>query len=264
MRSLRKTFVWASLIAMCALLLTPPVMADWVSEITAANPLHWFRFEETSGATADDQGSADANGTYVGGVTLATPGLVGNAASFDGAGHVLIGGPNLATDWTLEAIFSADIENGGVSQGLIGADFASADARTAIKAEQWNETGQLGYTAFGVVDVTFTDAAAATPADFTHVVMVGDSAGVTLYVNGASAGTGATSAVLSRHAIGTGAVRADGTLVDGLTGAIDELVIYDRALDAAEIGAHYASIPEPSSWVLLVFGFAALIRRRRR
>jgi hypothetical protein len=51
--------------------------------------------------------------------------------------------------------------------------------------------------------------------------------------------------------------------VDGLTGAIDELVIYDRALDAAEIGAHYAAIPEPSSWVLLALGFAALIRRRR-
>ena len=38
-----------------------------------------------------------------------------------------------------------------------------------------------------------------------------------------------TTTALARYVLGAGAVRADGTLVDGLTGAIDELVIYDRA-----------------------------------
>ena len=54
--------------------------AAWDSTISGANPLHWFRFEEAAGsASADDQGSADTDGTYLGGVALETAGLVGNA-----------------------------------------------------------------------------------------------------------------------------------------------------------------------------------------
>ena len=162
--------------------------AAWDSTISGANPLHWFRFEETAGSTADDQGSANADGTYDGGVGLGTSGLVGNAASFDGIDdHVLVGGPNLTGDWTVETILEADTVSGGVSQGIIGNDFTAAD-RTALKAEQWNDTGQLGYTLFGVVDVTFTGAAAATPADYAHVTFVGTGAGVELFVNGVSQG----------------------------------------------------------------------------
>ena len=60
-------------------------LADWVSEVSGSNPLHWFRFEETEGTVADDQGSANVDGTYQGGVTLGNAGLVGNAAGFEGA-----------------------------------------------------------------------------------------------------------------------------------------------------------------------------------
>ena len=113
------------------------VRADWNSTISAANPLHWFAFDETSGTTADDQGSGNADGTYTGSVGLGAAGLVGNAASFDGASHVLVGGADLVGDWTVETIFKADTVNGGASMGLIGADFTAAN-RMALKAEQWN------------------------------------------------------------------------------------------------------------------------------
>ena len=170
-------FIWVS----------PASAQGWNDTIADANPLHWFAFEEEPGAdTADDQGSADADGTYMGAVTLGATGLVGNAATFAGSdGHVLVGGPNLDGDWTLEAIMNADIDNGGASQGVIGANF-TAEARMGVKAEQWNETGQLGYTVFGVVDVTFAESAAATPADYAHVALVGTAGGVELFVNGVS------------------------------------------------------------------------------
>ncbi|MCA9166910.1 MAG: hypothetical protein KDB23_04555 [Planctomycetales bacterium] len=234
--------------------------ADWNDTISAAAPLHWFNFNETTGTTIDDSGSANVDGTVMGAVGLGAAGAVGGAATFDGASYVLVGGPNLATPWTLESIFLADPVNGGPSMGLIGADFDAAE-RMAVKADQWNKTGQMGYTVFGVVDVTL---AGATPTDFEHVVLVGTDAGVELFVNGASVASDATATFLSRHLLGAGAVRSTGALVDGLTGTIDEIVIYDRALSAAEISSHYASVPEPASATLLLVGSLAALRLRRR
>jgi len=238
--------------------------ADWATEVSNANPINWFRFDELSGTVANDAGSAAMHGTYVGNVDLGSPGLVGYAAAFQGDSHVFLGGANVATDWTLEAIFKADTVSGGVSMGLVGTDFAAAADRMALKAEQWESTGQMGYTKFGVVDVTFDGSAAATPADFAHVVFVGANSGVNLYVNGAPAGSDAASTPLARWGLATGAIRADGTLVDPLTGVIDELVVYDRALSPAEISAHYSAIPEPTVLSLGVLGGVLVWGVRRR
>ena len=237
--------------------------ADWTSEITSGNPLNWFRFDELSGTVANDLGSANLDGTYVGNVVLGSQGPAGYAAAFNGAGHVFLGGANLTSDWTLETLFKADTVAGGVSMGLIGANFAAASGRMALKAEQWESTGQMGYTLFGVVDVTFNGPAAATPTDFAHVVFVAQNSGVSLYVNGALAASDAAASPLSRWALATGAVRADGTLVDGLTGVIDEMVIYDRALSTTEISAHYTSVPEPTVLSLAVLGGLVILIRGR-
>jgi hypothetical protein len=252
------------LAALSLLLVGHSVRADWNSTISGATPLHWYTFEETTGTTATDQGSGGLHGTYTGTVGLDQAGLVGRSASFDGTSYVLLGGANLAGDWTVEAIFKADTETGGVSMGLMGADFAAATGRMGIKAEQWESTGQLGYTVFGVVDVTFTDAAAATPSDYAHVALVGTAAGVELFVNGVSAGSDVTATELSRHVLGAGAVRDDASALDGLTGAIDELVIYDRALSAGDIAAHHAAIPEPSAAILALLGLGSLLAFRNR
>ncbi|MEZ6119358.1 MAG: LamG domain-containing protein [Pirellulaceae bacterium] len=248
-----------TLIAALVLLASGTVRADWNSVITADSPLHWFNFED-AGATADDLGSADADGTYAGGVTLGSAGLVGGAASFDGTGHVLVGGADLTGDWTVETIFKADTVNGGASMGIMGADFTAA-SRMALKAEQWNSTERLGFTVFGVVDVTTE---VPTPSDYSHVAFVGTSAGVSVFVDGVESGSSDVATALSRYVLGAGAIRADGSLVDGLTGSIDELVIYDRALSAGDIAAHYAAVPEPSSVVLIGLGTLGLLAIRRR
>jgi hypothetical protein len=238
--------------------------ADWITEINGADPLNWYKFDERSGTVANDFGSGNMNGTYMGNVVLGSQGLTGGAAEFAGGSYVFLGGANLTGDWSVEAIFKADTVAGGVSMGLVGTDFAAASGRMALKAEQWESTGQMGYTLFGVADVTFSAPAAVTPADFAHVVFVAQNSGVSLYVNGALAGTDATVSPLSRWVLGAGARNADESLVDPLTGAIDELVIYNRALSTAEIATHFTAIPEPGVWSILALGGLLVWRFRSR
>lgn len=241
--------------------------AQWASEVAASDPLHWWRFSETSGTTVADSGSGGLAGTLVNGATLGHSGLLGGALHLDGAtsAHVLLAGTPLESPWTLEAVFYQDDTTAGPSSALLGPEMFGSP-NTAIKAEQWNETGQLGYTAFGVVDETFDDPAAATPTSYQHVAFVGSDSGVSVYVGGMLADSEDTVIDLPRGIIGLSGLNAEGDAIDPLGGFIDELVIYDRALSAAEIAAHAAAVPEPATLVLLAVAVASgmmIVRRRR-
>jgi hypothetical protein len=162
----------------------------------------------------------------------------------------------LAGDWTAEFIVS--VGDGGTSQGLQGS------TTMALKAEQWNNTGTIGYTNFGVIDVNLS---VPMPTEISHLVFVQTGAGVDLYVNGSLAAGDATTAVLGRQILGAGRRNADDTIIDPLDGIMDELVIYDRALSADAIAAHYAAVPEPQSLILgalALLGFISLARRQGR
>ncbi len=212
--------------------------AGWVREVSGSNPLNWWRFEELDGTIAPDQGSAKNDGTYLGGVTLGESGLTGNAARFDGTGAVIISQNSLGTDWTVESIFSTDVDTGGPAQGLLGALSHSPDWM-AIQAEQYPSTGLLGYTRFTVANYRFS---ANAPLELTHVVMVGTASGVALYVDGVFVQREPTPTILSRHVIGAGHEDGTGNLFDTMTGVIDELVIYNRALTKDEITKHFDAI----------------------
>jgi hypothetical protein len=69
---------------------------------------------------------------------------------------------------------------------------------------------------------------------------------------------------LARWIFGAGGIKEDGSLLDPLTGMIDELVIYDRSLSAEEIAAHFSAVPEPVSAVLLALGMLGILGCRPR
>jgi hypothetical protein len=237
---------------------TANARADWNSTIASSNPLNWYQLNELSGSTAFDHGSEGLNGTYGVGVNAPTrgvAGLVGTAVSFDGdRKNIVLGGSDLTGDWSAEFIvektgskFSAEL--------LRGVPLAFPSSH--LKLEQYPNTQQVGYTESFVADRVFSPPFVAPIGKFIDLVYVKTSSQMTLYVNGILSGTNGSTIPLARYEFGD-------TESESPIAVVDEIVIYNRALSAPEIGDHFNSIPEPSSFILAALGVIGLIAWRRR
>jgi len=235
------------------------LLADWNSTIAASNPLNWYRLDETSGARAFDSGSQGLTGFYGETIpaqspTLGVPGLVGTAVQFDGADrNIVFGGSTLTGDWSAEFILMK-MGSKGSEELLRGPPLASPS--THLKLEQFPDTHQVGYTQSFVADYTFSPAVFAPLGRFVDLVYVKTASGMKLYMDGALVGSNSTPINLSRYQFGD---------TEGASpiAVVDEIVVYNRALSAAEIASHHASIPEPGSIVLAASAFALLAAGRR-
>lgn len=109
--------------------------------------------------------------------------------------------------------------------------------------------------------------------DWHHVAVVWDGSTASFYLDGAAYGTAAPGALATGSEIGLtigGDTRAGGVLTETstqtpnryLTGDLDDVRVYDEALDAPQIAA-LAAVPEPATSVLGLLGALGLLRRRR-
>jgi hypothetical protein len=255
--NLLKTCVAAATILACA----QTASADWTATISASHPLNWYRLDEVAGTTAFDHGSQGLDGTYGTGPNAPTRGIpapTGTGVSFDGdQDSIHLGGSDLAGDWSAEFIVDRYAEKRS-SDLLRGAAFEFPS--TALKLEQWDNTGQVGFTQFGAADLTFTPGVVAPLGQFIDLVYVNSGSGIKAYLNGALAGTSNSSISLSRYQIGDDVSPALVTLGnESPFMLLDEVMIYDRALTAGEIATHSAAIPEPSTAVLSLLGMIAAL-----
>lgn len=183
------------------------------------------------------------------------------SASFDGTNGAPFDFGAVSGSSTAEFILTGDIAAGG-RDGFLA---VGANATWSLRYEQWDDTGQLGFTHGGVADYVFAPAVTS-PGTPTHVAYQWDSTSsiMSLYLNGVLAGT-ATAAGFAMPT-GAGSLGNNAGLSEGMVGTIDRVTIYDSALTPANIAAHADAwlIPEPSSVAFLGLGFAFLIRRRRR
>jgi len=214
-------------------------LAGWEAAISDADPLHWYKFDET-GSECIDSGSGGLNGTYDS-VALGREGRFGpgTAAAFErvGANRVnFAGAENLPGPWTVEYIVKTTKAPAAQdSQALHDSD------TTSIRLAGWTALGEAGFTLYGVADYRFTPEAGLTlndliiqPDVWMHLAWRNDGSGTQLFFDGVLVGTSTDMIELPRLRIGA---RGAGP-ADHLQGVLDEAVVFDRALTDVEIFAH--------------------------
>lgn len=230
------------------------IPAAWNSVITASNPLNWYRLDELSGGTAVDSGSEQRNGNFGVGAIDATrgiPGLVGTAVQFGNQSTIFLSAPDLAGDWTAEFVLKR-IGSKRSSVLIRGIPFEFPSQ--ALKLEQFDSTGQVGFTQFGQVDATFSPPVFSPLDEWIHLVYVNRiGSGIDLYMNGVLAGRHPSNISLPRDQIGSWS----DTIPESPLAIMDEVVLYNRALSPVEIAAHFAIVPEPTSWLIAVAALAS-------
>jgi Concanavalin A-like lectin/glucanases superfamily/Immunoglobulin domain len=216
-----------------ALTLTPLVPGSYVEAVVTNGPIDYWRLDETSGTTAvDSMGRLD--GTYTNGVTLGQPGGVplggagDTSVQFDGqAGAIVLNGSSIAPPWT--AIFWVNRPDPVVASSAL-----LNDANYSLRLEQWQNTGEIGFTHYGVADYTFSYG---TPAsNWVQVVFVSETNRTDLYVNGLLTASDPNTISLPR-----GSFSRFGATSDQLVGGVDDVALYDHALSADAIASIYAA-----------------------
>jgi hypothetical protein len=237
-----KTLIYLVVLLLLVLAAPGVVQADlagWEAAISDANPLHWYKFDET-GTDCIDSGSGGLNGTYDS-VALGQEGRFGpgTAVEFERVGANRAdfpGATNLPGPWTVEYIVKTTKEPAANdSQALHDSD------TTSIRLAGWTALGEAGFTLYGVADYRFTPEAGLTldnlviqPDVWMHLVWRNNGSGTQLFFDGVLVGTSTDMIDLPRLRIGG---RGAGP-ADHLQGVLDEAVVFDRALTDTEILAH--------------------------
>jgi hypothetical protein len=231
---------------------------DWNSVIAGSNPLNWYRLDEASGPTAFDYGSEGLDGTYGVGInapTLGAAGLVGGAVDFDGnQRNILLNGSDIPGDWSAEFLLK---KTGTKKSAELLRGVPLAFPSTHLKLEQDPNTGLVGYTQSFQADRVFVPNYSAPIGEWVDLVFVKTASEMKLYVNGVLKGTNPSTIALSRYQFGD-------LQIESPIAVVDEIVVYNRALSAGEVAAHFVAIPEPASLVLAAIGCIGLLLAGRQ
>jgi hypothetical protein len=207
--------------------------------VLADKPVGYWRLGEATGTTAADQAGADP-GTYVNSPTLGAAGLLGadtdTAVSFDGSNDqvkVPPAGPlNLTSPITLEAwIKPAALPAAG--------SFASILTKAESYSLQMNGP-RLEFTVIqnGTRKRLQAPSGAISVGQVYHLVATYDGTTQRLYVNGKEVGSAALTggATVTTNPLYVGSWNGN---EEFFKGTIDEVAVYNTALTAARVTAHY-------------------------
>ena len=231
-------------------------VASYYAEVIADSPIAYWRLGEASGTNAvDDIGTYDA--TYNGSPTLGTTGLL--ATDSDTAVDFLVNdwaeysSPiiNTSSTWTIEAIVNTTVANAASGRAIYAERAATGDNIIKLDCNQTatdgifvtlrNDAGTLLQTSgFGIPAIN-------DGVDH-HVAVTRNGSSIYLYFDGVEYGPatwsgGSTFTNANRRS------RIAGDAGDGnadFTGVVDEVALYDTALSAARLSAHYTAFaPSP-------------------
>src|SRR5688500_2796213 len=193
--------------------------------------------------------------------SVGTPPASTHFSTVSGTAPISVDVGALSGDRTFEFIVNAGL--GGMSSAFMGGRTAGGQG---LKFEQWQDTGVLGVTDFGVVDLN-SDVPSPVNVD-TYVAFVSDGVNTDLYVNGVNEHTFSGTALTITGLQGlAGVLEPAGGYSDVLDGNIVSFASYDAALTPAEVATHaaaFALVPEPGSVGLVALAALGVLGRRRR
>ena len=235
------------------LLIGPTALADYPATVLASEPLAYYRFEETPGATIliDSSGNGlDIDNSFPAGTTvLGSDGAVGSAVTFNGDGY-FISPLNLDTsigDFTIEAIMK---RTAGAPEGVL---VANQDGNLGPGRSNLLVNGGGFITTFSGGATTNSGVINSGEA-FDHVILTFDQSAVVegmdptfrFFINGVEAGTGTA---IPEAANGSWVIGANKVLTTQFfNGVVDDVAIYGSRLDDpdgdgdssdSKIGEHY-------------------------
>ncbi len=211
----------------------------YAQEVLADNPVAYYSFEEASGNFADSSGNGRTL-TAVGTWSYRSAGLLngntGKSATVAEEWASTTYSPPNTSPFTIEMIVKVTSLPGTTQRVCSGGKTGSGGWACGVSS-----AGKWELTTFGVQDYDFT--AGPTAGTAYHAVFVFDtSQDVTLYINGSLSetvtGTSEPSATTQKLWVAT---QSSG-VADQFGGVIDELAVYNTALSAGRIAAHYAAL----------------------
>jgi hypothetical protein len=219
-----------------------PASATYFGTVRADLPVSYWRLGETSGTIAGDITVANP-GTYNGPPTLGAASLVGSdqvdpAVGFDGAGDDVrvgqSGSLDLSGALTLEALVKpTSLPAAGSSRSIV--------AKTGAYALVLNgPTLELTIYQLGVARRLQAPAGTIVAGRTYHVAGTFDGVTQRLYVNGRQVASAALSGVADTTIAGLRIGSWDGAQ-QFFVGTIDEVALFNKALSAAQVAAHFAA-----------------------
>jgi beta-glucanase (GH16 family) len=218
----------------------PPAATGYAAVVAGDGPVSHWRLGDASGTTATDSFGTNP-GTYLNGVSLGAPSLVAAdtanpAASFDGGNDSMAVQSSSGLSPTAAVTVEAWLRPSAVPTA---GNFASVVTKAESYALQFNGP-QLEFTTMqgGTRHRVQAPAGAVVAGRTYHVVGTYDGSTQRLFVNGAQVASGSFSGPLSVNSNRV-VVGSWDTASEFLSGAVDEVAIYAKALTSAQVANHF-------------------------
>jgi hypothetical protein len=236
---------------------------SWNAAMRAAEPLHWYKFDEPapspdpnvpSDPNCYDYGSAGINGVYRSLVDRAQEGAFGPGTAVlfqDGNTNeefediMYVGttpgeGGALATpEWTAQFIVKKVLDKTWYENGRLDEAQALCDSYSySIRLVGYNCDGQLGFVRYGDEDFEFDPepgkSVVVPTGQWCHITFRKNATGTQVFFNGEKVGTTTENIDLPLENYGGRAY----WIYDGMYGLLDEAVAFDRELSDFELEKH--------------------------
>ena len=147
-----------------------------------------------------------------------------------------------------ESTFEFIVEGDPAAGGRDGFLAVGSNSSSSLRYEQWDDSGQLGFTQGGVADYTFSPLVLS-PTEATHVAYVWDGDGrMDLYLDGTLVGQNTAVASSFNMPTGAGFLGNNSAGREGMIGTIHRVTVYNEALSSDDIVRHsnaYNEVLEP-------------------